>query len=424
MKRIFSFLSPQLSSTGSAAIILSLALMLLAAFLMTRVTKLLKLPNVSAYILTGILIGPYGLKLIPFSVAEGMDFLTDIALAIIAFGVGKYLKFAKLKEAGGKVAVITAGESFCTALLVFFTMGFLFGLPLDFSLLLGVIAAVTAPASTLMTIRQYKAKGELVDLLLPVIALDNAIALIAFSLALAVMSRGESFAPAGGFSWHLLLLPLGLNLAAILVGAGLGLGLKRLICQRRTPDNRLMLAIGLLLVLTGLCQAFGISPFLSAMALGIAYVNAGGRESLFTQMDGFSPPILTMFFVLSGMGLDISLLAGAGLLGLTYFFLRTAGKLAGACLGTHLCRLAPPTKKYLGLALLPQAGVSIGLAMTARRLLPSDSGALLSVIVLFAAVLYEMTGPVLAKLALERSGCICPEPAKEEQPCPSLFEQQ
>ncbi len=393
--------------SGTASIILSLALMLLAGFLMTRLTKLLRLPNVTAYIFSGILIGPYVLNLVPYQIFSGMEFITDMALAIIAFGVGRYLKFAKLKKLGGKVIVITLFEALTTALITTLTMLFLFRLPLDFALLLGAISASTAPASTIMTIRQYKAKGDFVDLILQIMALDNAVALLAFSVCTAFMKEP---AVSGGFRLSVLLLPLALNLAAVVCGILLGLILNRLIHQRRTQDNRLMLGISLLLVMTGLCDALSVSPFLSCMALGITYINAGGRESLFTQIDGFSPPILTLFFVLSGMRLNLDLWAGAGVIGTGYFFVRILGKYLGARCGSAVCKMPGSVKKYLGLALIPQAGVSIGLAMTAQRMLPAESSALISVIILSSAVLFEIIGPGCAKLSLFLCHCICREP--------------
>ena len=178
----------------------------------------------------------------------------------------------------------------------------------------------------IMTIRQYKAKGDFVDLILQIVALDDAVALLAFSVCTAVMQEEAVLTTGASVEMSAVLLPLGLNLAAVVFGAALGFGLNRLIHQRRTQDNRLMLAIGLILVMTGLCDALSISPFLSCMALGVTYINAGGRESLFTQIDGFSPPILTMFFVLSGMRLNLGMLAGAGIIGVAYFFIRVLGK--------------------------------------------------------------------------------------------------
>lgn len=410
MSGIYHLFGLEFQLSGTASIILSLALMLLAGFLMTRLTKLARLPNVTAYIITGILIGPYVFNLIPPNVIEGMDFITDMALAFIAFGVGKYLKFDKLKKLGRKVIAITLFESLTAALFITLSMLFIFNLPLDFALLLGAIGSATAPASTIMTIRQYKAKGDFVDLILQIVALDDAVALLAFSVCTAVMQEEAVLTTGASVEMSAVLLPLGLNLAAVVFGAALGFGLNRLIHQRRTQDNRLMLAIGLILVMTGLCDALSISPFLSCMALGVTYINAGGRESLFTQIDGFSPPILTMFFVLSGMRLNLGMLAGAGIIGVAYFFIRVLGKYLGAYCGSAVCEMPAATKKYLGLALIPQAGVSIGLALTARRMLPAESGALLSVIILSSAVLYEMIGPGCAKLAIFLSGCVSREP--------------
>ena len=171
---------------SSAQVVLSLAVMLFAGFLMTRLTKLVRLPNVTGYILAGVLIGPYLLDLIPQNVVQGMDFVTDVALAFIAFGVGKYFRLSRLRQNGRKVLILTVFEALTAAVLIFLVMAFVFRLSIPFSLLLGAIGSATAPASTIMTIRQYKAKGEFVDVLLQIVALDDAVALLAFSACAAV----------------------------------------------------------------------------------------------------------------------------------------------------------------------------------------------------------------------------------------------
>ncbi len=187
----------------TSQIILELAAMLISAFGLSRITKRLKLPNVTAYILAGILIGPYGLKWVDAAMVENMSFVTDVALAFIAFGVGKYFKWPVLKASGARVLVITILEALAAAAAISAAMLLIFHLPLSFSLLLGAIGAATAPASTLMTIRQYKAKGHFVDTILQVVALDDAVALLAFSVCATVSQIAES--------------PQQLNAAAILL---------------------------------------------------------------------------------------------------------------------------------------------------------------------------------------------------------------
>lgn len=401
-------------SSTSAQVILSLAVMLFSGFLMTRLTKLAHLPNVTGYILAGVLIGPCVLNLIPETVQNGMDFVTDVALAFIAFGVGKYFKLGRLRKNGRSVLILTVFESLIAALLVFLVMAFVFRLPIPFSLLLGAIGSATAPASTIMTIRQYKAKGQFVDILLQIVALDDAVALLAFSVCAAIAQAMEG---GGGISPKAVLLPILWNLLALAAGALAGFLLHKLIGENRSSQHRLVLVTALLLSITGFCTALDISPLLACMVMGAVYINVSGNKKVFKQVNGFTPPIQLLFFVLSGMRMDLTALKAAGLIGVVYFLVRIIGKYAGAWLGAVLGKASVPIRRYLGLALIPQAGVSIGLALLGQRILPAESGALLSTIILSSGVLYEMIGPACAKAAIFLSGSV-PEP--EPEPSPAL----
>ena len=401
-------------SSTSAQVILSLAVMLFSGFLMTRLTKLAHLPNVTGYILAGVLIGPCVLNLIPETVQNGMDFVTDVALAFIAFGVGKYFKLGRLRKNGRSVLILTVFESLIAALLVFLVMAFVFRLPIPFSLLLGAIGSATAPASTIMTIRQYKAKGQFVDILLQIVALDDAVALLAFSVCAAIAQAMEG---GGGISPKAVLLPILWNLLALAAGALAGFLLHKLIGENRSSQHRLVLVTALLLSITGFCTALDISPLLACMVMGAVYINVSGNKKVFKQVNGFTPPIQLLFFVLSGMRMDLTALKAAGLIGVVYFLVRIIGKYAGAWLGAVLGKASIPIRRYLGLALIPQAGVSIGLALLGQRILPAESGALLSTIILSSGVLYEMIGPACAKAAIFLSGSV---PKPEPEPSPAL----
>ena len=401
-------------SSTSAQVILSLAVMLFSGFLMTRLTKLAHLPNVTGYILAGVLIGPCVLNLIPETVQNGMDFVTDVALAFIAFGVGKYFKLGRLRKNGRSVLILTFFESLIAALLVFLVMAFVFRLPIPFSLLLGAIGSATAPASTIMTIRQYKAKGQFVDILLQIVALDDAVALLAFSVCAAIAQAMEG---GGGISPKAVLLPILWNLLALAAGALAGFLLHKLIGENRSSQHRLVLVTALLLSITGFCTALDISPLLACMVMGAVYINVSGNKKGFKQVNGFTPPIQLLFFVLSGMRMDLTALKAAGLIGVVYFLVRIIGKYAGAWLGAVLGKASVPIRRYLGLALIPQAGVSIGLALLGQRILPAESGALLSTIILSSGVLYEMIGPACAKAAIFLSGSV---PKPEPEPSPAL----
>ena len=394
----------------TSLVILELAVMLLSAFLLSRLTKRLKLPNVTAYIVAGILIGPCGLKWIDADMVESMGFVTDVALSFIAFGVGRYFKWETLKKSGARVLIVTALESLTAAAAISAVMLLVFHLPLSFALLLGAVGAATAPASTLMTIRQYKAKGHFVETILQVVALDDAVALLAFSVCATISQIAGSAGKADAAS---ILLPIAYNIAAVALGASMAFLLKW--GERRVTSryNRLLMVVILLLTLSGLCAAVDISPLLACMALGMVHANISRKgEALFKAVERFTPPVLTFFFVVSGMRLDVPALKTAGVIGVSYFFVRILGKYAGAAAGALLTGEDKNVRRYLGLALVPQAGVSIGLAALGERMLPPEMGSLLNTIVLSSAVLYEIAGPGLAKLALHLAGAL--KPAEKE----------
>lgn len=394
---IFDFLD-----NSSATVLISLAIMLFAGFLLTRVTKKLRLPNVSAYIITGVLLGPvfyliFKKTLISDNIVNGMSFLSDIALAFIAFNVGRFFKFDVLKESGIKVVIITLFEVILSALFVFLIMFFAFGLTFELSLLLASIASATSPASTMMTIRQTKSKGHFVNTVLQVIALDSAASLLLFSVSLAIITSG-------GIGAMVIFKPLLINLGIIVLGGFLGWVLHKLIIESRTADNRLIIVISLLLALSGFSAIFEVSPLLGCMVMGTVYLNLSKDTSIFKQIDEFSPAILTLFFVLSGMRLRLDMLGKIGILGLVYFVVRIIGKYAGASLGSVVAKSTPNNKKFLGLALIPQAGVALGLAALGSRILEGynmfDEAAILSTIIIAAGILYEIVGPPSAKLSL------------------------
>lgn len=380
-------------------VIVSLAIIIVAGFLMSRLTKLLKLPNVTGYIIAGVLIGPHVLNIIPQEIVPSFSFITDLALAFIAFGVGRYINLGALKQNAKKTIVITLFESLLAMVLVFVCMKFIFNCSYSLSLVLASIAATTAPTSTLMTIRQYNAKGNFVDTLIQVIALDNALALIVFNICL-VFAKGSE----GGMSALDVVLPLVYNLGAMGLGVGLGFLLKKLINEKYSMDSRLIMTFAIIISLTAVCVLLGVSPLLACMTLGATYVSAKGNTEMFNIISSFTPPILLIFFVYSGMNLELSALLDFGLMGIVYFLVRILGKLLGSFIGGSLSKSSLEVKKYLGLALIPQAGVSIGLAAIAQRSLPVEAGGILATVILSSAILYELIGPVFAKFAIFASG--------------------
>ncbi len=387
---------------NTTTILISLSVILLSGFLLTRITKLAKLPNVTGYIIAGIIIGPYILNLIPLEIIKNMDFISDIALAFIAFGVGRFFKKEAFKETGIGVITITLFESLLAGIVVTLSMYYIFHLNWDLSLLLGAVSTATAPASTMATIRQYKAKGNFVNTLLQVVAFDDAVCLIVFSIAAsAISSKANDNVPI-----YQILMPLLYNMGALVIGFLSGLALSKLMTPKRSDDNRLILTISLLCGISGLCSAVNISPLLSCMLFGTVYINTTNDKKLYKELEKFTPPILSIFFVVSGMNLDISSFGTFGVIGASYFIIRIVGKYMGAYLGCIFAKTSKSVRNYLGLALIPQAGVAIGLAFLGKRILPESLANIMLTIILSSSVLYELIGPLSAKIALIYSGAI------------------
>ena len=394
----------------SAMTIISVSLILICGFLLTRVTKVLKLPNVTAYIIAGILIGPYVLNLIPESFVEGTEFLPDVALSFIAFSTGQFFRLDTLKKGGIKVIGITVCESLLAFVLVFIVTRFALGLSLPFSIVLSALATATAPASTMMTIRQTHAHGDFVDTLLQVVALDDVVGLLAYSIAITI---AQSFLQGGSFNVMNIVTPLISNSLAVALGAVFGLLIKLFLQDKRSTDNRLIIAIAMIFGYCGICTLFDISPLLGCMMMSTVYINISDDDRLFKQINYFSPPLLLLFFVRSGVNFNLSALfagqASVGnfpliLIGFIYFFVRMVGKYLGSYLGCTWAEKADSIRNYLGFALFPQAGVAIGLAALGARILGGQAGSALNTIILSSSILYELFGPACAKFALYKSG--------------------
>lgn len=395
----------------TAGVIIAISIMLFSGFALTRVTKLMKLPNVTAYIVAGIIIGPFCLDLVPAAVIEGTDFISDIALAFIAFSVGEFFKLSSLKKNGLKTLIITLCEALLAAILVFILTFFILRLDPVFSIVLSALAAATAPTSTAMTIRQTKAKGQFVDTVLQVIALDDVLSLIAFSIALSV--AGSMLGGDSDVSALDIVMPIIINIGVMVLGVFFGFFLKLLMPKKRSTDNRLIILISMLFVFCGICALLDISPLLGCITMGMVYINVSGDDKLYKQLNYFSPPIMLLFFVRSGANLQIdSLITPAGnsgavpiiLISILYFLIRMVGKYGGAFLGGFITKSPKEIRNYLGLALIPQAGVAIGLAAMAARTLGGETGENLQTIILASSILYELIGPACAKLSLHLSG--------------------
>lgn len=398
----------------------SVSLAIGVGLLFSRFAKLLHLPNVTAFLVGGLLVGPSVLNLIPQEAADSMGIITEVALGFIAYSIGAEFKWNYLKKIGTKPLVITAFEAFTAVFLVdaaLITLSQL-GVPgfdLPMCITLGAIAAATAPAATLMVIRQYKAKGPVSEMLLPVVAMDDAAGLIAFAVSISIAQSLASGAAMTVSS--MVLTPLLEIIGSILLGAALGFALSYLARFFASRGNKLALTIGMILFALALCDLLNLSNLLCIMMLGAVMTNlCSSANIIIEQTDRFTPPIFLLFFVISGAELNLSVLPTVGLVGLCYIVVRVVGKWIGAMVGSRLVNAHPNVQKYLGLTLIPQAGVAIGMAQMALVKLPAY-GHKIQAVVLAGTLIYELIGPVVTKIALTKAGEIgnaelpaCPAP--------------
>ena len=380
---------------------------MIAGLLLTRVVKLVKLPNVTGFLIAGLLIGPYCFKLISVDMLDTLDILTTAALGFIAFSIGSEFKLAHIKAIGGKIILITVCEALGAVILVDVAV-IAFGFPVPMALTMGAIAAATAPAATLLVVRQYRAKGELTSTLLPVVAMDDAIGLMAYAISVSVakmIQNGDAFNVMTTIVDPLLEIVLSL-------AAGGVLGAVVAISNRffQSKANRLSISIAAVLLGASLAQKFDLSPLLLCMAIGAVYVNLRNDAiQTLEHVDTWTPPLFMMFFVISGADLNVSMLPKLGLIGVLYIVARVIGKY----LGCTISKTSPKIRKYLGFSLVPQAGVAIGIAQLAVRELP-QYGASIQAVILCATLIYELIGPVLTKASLIKAGEIVVEKKQKQ----------
>lgn len=378
-----------------------LSIAIILALLSSKLMKKIKLPNVTGYLIVGLIAGPYCLKLIPAGTIEELSVIPEVALGFIAFSIGAEFKLSYLKKVGKTPVIIAILEALGAVLVVDIAL-IATGNDVAFSLCLGAIAAATAPAATLMVVKQYKAKGPVTETLLPVVALDDAAALMCFGISVAV---AKSITADGGDSIAQTILdPVIEIFGALLLGAVVGILFRFLVKWFTGRGNRLAVTYALVFACLGLGSLLGVSTLLACMAMGAVLVNTSSVSNvIFEQTDRITPPIFMLFFFLSGAELDISILPTVGVIGTIYILMRVAGKLLGAYIGAGISGAKPVVKKYLGYTLIPQAGVAIGLATTAMSVVP-EYGATIRTVILCGTVIYELTGPVITKLALKKAG--------------------
>jgi Kef-type K+ transport system membrane component KefB len=378
-----------------------LALLLFSGLIIGRVVKLIRLPNVTGYLIAGLIIGPFGLSLISENMTTDLEVISEIALAFIAFTIGAGFKLSYIRRVGMTPVVIAILEGLTASVIVTLVL-VLVGVDVEIALLLGAIASATAPAATIMIIKQYRSKGPVTETLLSVVALDDAVALILFGFVAAIVNVMQN---PGEISIALTIIrPLLEIIGSFAVGFLLGLLFLVFMRYFKKDSNRLIITTGLVFLGSALANMLGLSSLLLCMCIGAMLVNVSlDADKIFKTVDSVTPPIFLMFFVVSGMSLDITILPKIGLIGVIYIVFRVIGKILGVYLGSRLMKAPPAVKKYLGLSLIPQAGVAIGLALITTRILP-QYGEIIQAVVLGATFIYELTGPIITKVSLQKAG--------------------
>lgn len=386
-------------------LILCLAIAIGCGLAFNRLAKRVGLPNVTGYLVAGLLLGGSVFNVIPFETTARLNDIVSVALGFIAFSIGGEFKLSYIRRLGSRMLTVTAFEALTAVALVDIAL-LACGFPPAEAIALGAIAAATAPAATLMVVRQYKADGPVTRTLLPVVAMDDAVCLMAFSISVSVAKALEA---EGGVNYiDMVVTPIIEIVGSLVLGGAIGFALAFCLRFFKSRANRLTLVICAVLLGTALADMLGLSSLLLCMMIGALVANLYGElDKLLDVVDHWTPPLFLLFFVLSGADLDLSVLPQVGLMGALYLCFRSAGKYLGARIGSRIAGFEPNVRKYLGVALLPQAGVAIGMTTIAAAELPQYGGQIRAVI-LCATLIYELIGPVLTKIVLTRAGEIAP----------------
>ena len=378
-----------------------LAIMLFAGLLFGRLLKLVKLPNVTGYLIAGLVLGPFVTKILSAEQVESLSVISNMALAFIAFTVGLSFKRSYFKRVGMTPVVIALLEALVAVFLVQGTLTEA-GFDVAFSIVLGAIAAATAPAATIMVIKQYGAKGPVTDMLMAVVAIDDAVALVAFGFAVSI--AGVISGNGGGNIFLSILQPLWQVVLSLLIGAVMGVLFKIPLRFFKKSGNRLIIIIGFVFMTSALATLCGVSELLACMALGSVFCNISTEsDSINDLCDFFTPPLFELFFVVSGAGLDVSVLPQIGVMGAIYVVVRCVGKYLGAFIGAKIMKAPDAVAKYIGPTLIPQAGVAIGLTIVAQSVVPHYAAQVRAVI-LCGTLIYELVGPAITKITLKKAG--------------------
>ncbi len=414
--------------------LLALSIALLAGLFMSRLTKIWNLPAVTAYLVAGIIIGPYclgrlGIPGIGFISSEDVasySLISDVALGFIAVAMGNEFRIADLKKTGKQAVVIAIFQAIVATVLVDASLFVVHlampdKLPLSCVVTLGAIATATAPAATLMVVKQYKADGPLTRMLLPIVALDDIVGLIVFAVSFGIAKALEN----GRVDViSVLVNPIIEVVASLVLGAVIGFLFHFSEQYFHSRSKRMSISVTYVFLAVALSMieveigpvTLGFSSLLVCMMMGTVFCNlCDFSEELMDRMDRWTGPIMVLFFVISGAGLEFSVFSSGAVIitGVVYIIFRSLGKISGASVSSKFMHCSPTIQKYLGITLLPQAGVSLGMSLTAMSL--GEPGLIIRNIALFAVLIYELFGPLLTKIALQRAGEISEKPVSPRE---------
>ncbi len=382
----------------------SLGLILLLALLAGHLVRYLRVPAVTGYILAGVALGPSVLEWVSHDNLAALQVLSEVALGLILFSIGSVFEFSLFRRIGRNILYLTAIESTLAAVLVSVGM-LLLGQPWQVAGLLGAIAIATAPASTLMVIREVDSAGPLTDNLMGIIAVNNVFCIIAYSLVAALIDLTTGLGGSFLSTLYRSVFPLVWQLVgSAALGFLVGLMLAGWSRQVRETGEMLILLAGSILLCVGVSRLLDLSPLVSSLAVGATMVNLTAKSRrLFGALAETDPPFYAIFFVIAGADLDVALVSTMGAAGLLYVVARATGKLAGARIGAQWLGMQPSVQKFLGLALMAQAGLAVGLTLSIDDRY-ADLAPQVSTVVLAAVVVHEMIGPISTRFALVRSG--------------------
>lgn len=386
-------------------IFISIGIALIIGIAFGKLMGYFKIPSVAGYILAGLIIGTSGLNIINAGIELKLSFLSDIALGIIAFNIGSELEFSVIKRLGKSIFLIAFFEAFGAFILVTTVSMILTNFQqISLCLILGAVASATAPAATVMVLKQYNAKGPLTSTLLGVVAVDDAICLMIYAVASAVAKvfvKNEALTVS-----KVLVEPLLEIVLSIGIGALLGIGLTYLLNKSKNKDEMLIFTCGAILLVIGISSQFHVSALLCSMSVGFMVTNISNKSrKTFSALEKFSPPLIAAFFVLAGARLDVRMIPQVGLLGVAYLVFRLLGKLLGSNLGGRIAKVPAKVRNNIGLGLFSQVGVAVGLAIIVSKEFAGTSlGTTVMTILLATTVATELIGPICTKRAITNAG--------------------